>query len=84
MKINEKIGIQNEARVLGKKHNELQAFYRKMWSQRSNTGNMPVPAEFSYIFESDHQSDFIEKSTKSQFFQGQTSNFTIFFLEKEL
>ena len=52
MKISEKIGIQNESRVLGKKHNELLAFYRKMWSRRSNTGNMPVPAEFSYIFES--------------------------------
>ena len=37
MKISEKIGIQNESRVLGRKHNELQAFYRKMWSRRSNT-----------------------------------------------
>ena len=38
----------------------------------------------NYIFESDHQSDFIEKPTKSTFFQGQTNNFTIFYLEKEL
>ena len=35
-----------------------------MWSQRSNTGNMPVPAEFYYIFESDHQSNFIKKYSK--------------------
>ena len=61
---------------------EIKAFYRKMWSNRSNTGDLPVPTEFAYIFESDHESDFIEKSTKSQFFQGQTSNFTIFFWKK--
>ena len=40
MKIGEKIGKQNESRVLGRKRNELQAFYRKMGSQRSNHGNI--------------------------------------------
>ena len=33
MKLNEKIGIQNEARILGRKKTEIKAFYRKMWSQ---------------------------------------------------
>ena len=40
MKIRDQIGVQNELRVLGRKHNELQAFYRKMKSQRSNHGNI--------------------------------------------
>ena len=46
--------------------------YRKLWSQRPNSDDIPVPPEFSQILESDHSTDFIENSKKSHFFQAQT------------
>ena len=85
MDIGKNHGVQTEAKILGKNRNEQDAFYRKIWSNQTNTGDLPVPDEFAYIFESDPQNgDFIGEAAKSKFFQGQTENFTIFFLEKEL
>ena len=39
MNLQPKIGIQNEAKVLGVKNNELRAFYRKIESERSKCGH---------------------------------------------
>ena len=85
MGLQKKIGVQSEAKVLGNKQIELNAFYAKIWSQRLNTGNFPVPPEFADIFESDPQNgDYIGEAVKAKFFQAQTENFSIFFLEREL
>ena len=85
MNLQPKIGIQNEAKVLGVKNTELRAFYRKIESERSKCGDFPVPSEFSHIFESDPQNgDFVGEAHKSTFFQAKTENFCIFFLEREL
>ena len=77
-------GVQTEATVLGKRRNEQAAFYRKKWASEVS-GELPVPDDFAYIYESDPRNgDFIGEATKTKFFQGQTENFTIFFLEREL